>query len=215
MKNKNKKGFTLIELLVVVAIIGILASVGVVAYNGYTSSAQRSASSSNHNSVAKWVANEFQKCAIGDDFAMNGLLDCVDDTGTPAFMTALEGAAHQIDVAHTLKAVVNAAICHLNQMINDVVHFAGVHEIGHAELGSEWHFARVQVYPNDATCSHQLGTLNHIESDSSEAEYGNGGAGFHFHGESDGANPCGDTTADVANFFERRIASDFCQSYFR
>ncbi len=30
----NRKAFTLIELLVVVAIIGILAAVGVVAYNG-------------------------------------------------------------------------------------------------------------------------------------------------------------------------------------
>ena len=37
---KNNKAFTLIELLVVVAIIGILAAVGVVAYNGYTASAK-------------------------------------------------------------------------------------------------------------------------------------------------------------------------------
>ena len=77
MKKKISKGFTLFELLVVVAIIGILASVGVVAYNGYTTSAQRGAAGSNHNSVAKWISNEFQKCAIGETDAMNENLTCV------------------------------------------------------------------------------------------------------------------------------------------
>jgi type IV pilus assembly protein PilA len=67
---KNNKGFTLIELLVVVAIIGILAAVGVVAYSGYTSSAKKSSAKSNHATVLKYVAAEVQKCNIGETAAM-------------------------------------------------------------------------------------------------------------------------------------------------
>ena len=65
MKNKNK-GFTLIELLVVVAIIGILASVGVVAYNGYTESAKKAGVASNHANVMKTLGAEMAKCNIDD-----------------------------------------------------------------------------------------------------------------------------------------------------
>ena len=73
---KNNKGFTLIELLVVVAIIGILAAVGTVAYQGYTAGAQKNAAKSNQASVVKYIAAEDQKCNIGEAEAMSGNLTC-------------------------------------------------------------------------------------------------------------------------------------------
>ena len=61
----SKRGFTLIELLVVVAIIGILAAVGVVAYNGYTGAAKVSAAKTNYKNVVKQMRAELTKCNAG------------------------------------------------------------------------------------------------------------------------------------------------------
>ena len=60
----KQKGFTLIELLVVVAIIGILAAVGVVAYNGYTASAKKAVVKQNFKTVVKWIQADAMKCMI-------------------------------------------------------------------------------------------------------------------------------------------------------
>ena len=94
---KNSKGFTLIELLVVVAIIGILAAVGVVAYNGYTASAKKNAVKTMHAQTLKYVSAEIQKCTLegnsGKAFGAN-TANCGQirgNNGATAAVTALVG----------------------------------------------------------------------------------------------------------------------------
>jgi prepilin-type N-terminal cleavage/methylation domain-containing protein len=66
----RRNGFTLIELLVVVAIIGILAAVGTVAYNGYTQSAKVNAVKTQHKMMIKSVNAELMKCELGAEKIM-------------------------------------------------------------------------------------------------------------------------------------------------
>ena len=58
------KAFTLIELIVVVALIGTLAAVGVVVYNGYIGAAKASTAKLNHKFVANQVSLIITNCEL-------------------------------------------------------------------------------------------------------------------------------------------------------
>jgi len=62
----KRNGFTLIELLVVVAIIGILAAVGIVAYSGYTSSAKDTTCLDNHKKIVKTIIEKKTFCEFNE-----------------------------------------------------------------------------------------------------------------------------------------------------
>ena len=71
----NMKAFTLIELLVVVAIIGILAAVGVTTFGGFQDKAKVSATKANHKMITKMIGAKGIQCNIG------GSVDYTDING--------------------------------------------------------------------------------------------------------------------------------------
>ena len=82
MKNR---AFTLIELLVVVAIIGILAAIGVVAFGGYTEAAKKNNVWHNHSQFLKWVNVTYMKCVIDPKSSVELAQGGTWDQGTGKF----------------------------------------------------------------------------------------------------------------------------------
>ena len=66
---KNSKGFSLVELLVTVAIVGILASVGVAAYTGFIAAAKEKQATTGLSSI--YLAQEEYRSMFGSYYQSN------------------------------------------------------------------------------------------------------------------------------------------------
>ncbi len=66
----NKKGFTLVELLVVVAILGVLAAVGIVSFGGYLGKSKENVVRANHKQIINYMQAQIIKCSSGVDIVV-------------------------------------------------------------------------------------------------------------------------------------------------
>src|SRR5690606_18670686 len=85
-KRKKQSGFTLIELLIVVAILGLLAAIGIPQYQGYQAQARINATRALHTEMVKLIGSELAKCTAG---ASNILDNSAQETACTATTAAM------------------------------------------------------------------------------------------------------------------------------
>ena len=125
MKKSLQKGFSLVELLVVVAIIGVLAGVGIVGYQSYTESAKIKVAEANYNSITRFIETELTLLNNGVQDSSGALKNNIRGANAP---TAIGTVAFTRDT-HTVAGLKGAIEFHFG-MANEGLKFKNPFAVG-------------------------------------------------------------------------------------
>src|SRR5690606_8304902 len=89
----------------------------------------------------------------------------------PAFVTALERCAHELDVTDRFERIIDAAVRHVDDdLLYRLVVVLWIHEIRRAERARHFFLARIDVDRDDAAGLRDCSALDAAQADAAQAE---------------------------------------------